>query len=65
MCVFTFLETYDFDGKVVVPFATSGGTGIEKSVVDIRSEIPGANVLDGLLANDVSDVEPWIRSLGL
>ena len=33
MIVNTFLESYDFTGKTVVPFATSGGTGDRKSVV--------------------------------
>ena len=65
MLINTFLESYDFDGKTVVPFATSGGTGIGQSVADIRSEVPGANVLDGFLANDPGDVAPWLESLGL
>ena len=65
MLINTFLESYDFEGKTVVPFATSGGTGIGQSVADIRSEVPGANVLDGLLANNPGGVEPWLESLGL
>ena len=33
----TFMESYDFTGKTVVPFATSGGTDIDKSVKDLQN----------------------------
>ena len=44
MIINTLLESYDFSGKTVVPYATSGGTGIGQSISDIRSEIPDADV---------------------
>ena len=65
MIVNTLLESYDFSGKTVVPYATSGGTGIEKSIQDIRNEIPDADVKDGLLVRDNDDIIPWLRELGL
>ncbi len=65
MLINTFLESYDFSGKTVVPFATSGGTAISQSVQDIRKEVPDAVVKDGLLVKNNKDVIPWLRKLGL
>lgn len=44
----TLLDTYDFAGKVVLPFCTSGGSGIATSVTAIRNAEPDADVRDGL-----------------
>ena len=65
MIVNTFLESYDFAGKTVVPFATSGGTGITQSIKDIRGEIPTADVKDGLLVRSNDSILPWLQELGL
>ena len=65
MIINTLLETYDFSGKTVIPYATSGGTGIDKSIKDIRSEIPDADVKDGLLVKSNDDIIPWLKKLGL
>ena len=43
----TFLESYDFSGKTVVPFATSGGSGLGDTAKNMRALAPGAVVLDG------------------
>ena len=47
MGVHTFLESYDFTGKTIVPFCTHEGSGMGHSVADIRKLCPGATVLDG------------------
>ena len=65
MLMFTFMESYDFSGKTVVPFSTSGGTGIEQSMSDIRDTIPDADVKDGLLVRDNDEILPWLQGLGL
>ena len=65
MIINTLMETYDFSGKTVVPYATSGGTGIGQSIEDIRREIPDANVRDGLLVKSNDDIIPWLQELGL
>ena len=65
MIINTFLESYNFSGKVVVPFATSGGTGISQSIKDIQSEIPDADVKEGLLVKSNEDIIPWLQELGL
>ena len=43
----TFMEAYDFTGKTVVPFATSGGSGIGPSGKNMQKLAPGAKVDDG------------------
>ena len=48
MCVFTFLERYDWAGKRVVPFCTNEGSGMGGSVKMIRQACKGATVEDGL-----------------
>ena len=44
----TFLDTCDLSGKTVLPFCTSGSSGVSKSVSDQRSAEPDADVKDGL-----------------
>ena len=47
----TFLEGADLAGKTVVPFATSGGSGVARAAAHIRSVVPEANVTGGGLLN--------------
>lgn len=48
MTMFTFLESYDFSGKTVVPFCTHEGSALGSSESDIAELIPDAELLDGL-----------------
>ena len=48
MCVFTFLEHYDWTGKKIVPLCTNEGSGMGNSVKDIEKSCPGAVVASGL-----------------
>ena len=43
----TFMESADLTGKTVVPFCTSGGSGLGDSAQNMQSLAPGAKVLDG------------------
>ena len=43
----TFMEAYDLTGKTVVPFATSGGSGLGDSYKNMQALAPGATVYDG------------------
>ncbi len=43
----TFMESADFGGKTVVPFCTSGGSGLGDSAKNMRALAPAANVLEG------------------
>lgn len=65
MAVKTFVEAQDLSGKTILPFATSGGSGIEGSVADLRKTLPNAQVKDGLLANSSGYIEPWLKENGL
>ena len=47
----TFLEAYDFSGKTIVPFATSGGSGLGQAPQRMQKLVPGATVLAGGLLN--------------
>jgi flavodoxin len=71
MGVFAFLETYDFTGRTIAPFCTHEGSGLGRSVKDIKKLCPGANVLDGLAIRGSSvhkaqnDVSAWLHTLGV
>ena len=47
----TFLESYDFSGKTMIPFATSGGSGIGKAQESVEACCPDANWKKGQLLN--------------
>ena len=56
-------QTYDFSGKTVIPFATSGGSGIANSAARLKKEYPSLNWQSGKLLNDASrnSIEAWLR----
>lgn len=66
MAVFTFLEHFDFSGKIIKPFCTHEGSGMGKSVSDIKALCPGAIVSDGLaiygsrVAKAKAALEGWV-----
>lgn len=61
----TFLESYDFKGKTVVPFATSGVSGMGKTADVLRKLNTGAKILDGKVLNgyDAATMKKWVESL--
>ena len=62
----TFLESYDFSGKTIVLFATSGGSGFGKTVASLASSCPGATIKEGRLLNgnpSQADLKKWVESL--
>ena len=61
----TFLESYDFSGKTVIPFATSGGSGMGKTNEGLEKSCPGAKLLTGKVLNGVSGTEmkTWVDSV--
>ena len=64
----TFLESLDLTGKTVVPFATSGGSGMGKTNERLAPSCSGARLLNGkVFPRSVSDAElkNWIASLDL
>lgn len=64
----TFVESYDFSGKTIVPFCTSGGSGIGSSVTNLEQLTSSTIWLSGsrLTGSDSQDtVMEWVNSLGL
>ena len=61
----TFLEAYDFSGKKITLFATSGGSGFGKTVQELQPSAPGAEIREGKLLNGGSkqEIETWVKSL--
>ena len=60
----TFLESYDFSGKTLIPFATSGGSGMGKTVEVLKKVCPNANWKSGKVLNGMSDsaISEWAES---
>ena len=73
MVVYTFLESYDFSGKTVIPFCTHEGSGLSGTDRKVANVCPGATVLDGLAirgsvaqnkqSDAKSDVVKWLNGL--
>lgn len=64
----TFLEHYDFSGKTIVLFATSGGSGLGRSAACLRSSAPGAKIVDGRMLNgrlQEAELKKWVSGLNL
>lgn len=62
----TFLETYDFSGKTIVLFATSGGSGLGGTAAGLRDSAPGAVIREGKLLNGRQTKETlaaWVKGL--
>ena len=59
----TFMEAYDFKGKTVIPFATSGGSSIKKACEDLKAAYPDVNWKEGKLLNRATkkDLEDWVK----
>ena len=71
MAVFTFLESFDFSGKTILPLCTNEGSGMGGSERDIKRACPGAAVKNGLsitgsqAANSGAALQKWLSSNGL
>ena len=65
----TFLESYDFTGKTIVIFATSGGSGFGNTLAELKPSAPSANnwiegkVFRGRISKD--ELKDWAGSLNL
>src|SRR5574342_89765 len=64
MPVFTFLESYDFSGKTIVPFCTHEGSGMGHYEKDIVKACPKATVLEGIAIHgtSASSADPKVSS---
>ena len=64
----TFLESYDLTGKTIVPFATSGGSGMGKTNEHLAPSCKGAKLMDGKVFKGSvghQELAAWVEELGL
>lgn len=63
----TFLESYDFSGKTIVLFATSGGSGLGRSAAGLRGSVAAdTRIVDGRMLNgrlDEKELRAWVDKL--
>lgn len=63
----SFLESYDFSGKKIVLFATSGGSGFGETVAGLKSSVAAdTTIVEGKLLNgksSVDDLQKWVESV--
>ena len=58
----TFLESYDFSGKKIIIWATSGGSGLGKAKIDLAKST-SATIVDGRILNNDKQLEQFIKEL--
>ena len=64
----TFLESYDFTGKKIIPFATSGGSGMGATNENLKPSCPNAQLYQGQVFRDdtkLEELSAWVESLKL
>lgn len=64
----TFLESYDFTGKKIIIFATSGGSKFGNTVQGLKKFVPSAEISEGKILNgkiSEADLKSWIKELNL
>lgn len=61
----TFLEKYDFSGKKVILFATSGGSGFGNTVRELQPSAPNAVIVEGKILNRMTkqEISNWVKNL--
>ena len=75
MCLYTFIEAHDWNGKTIIPFCTSEGSGMGRTESTLRNTMKGAEVRRGMsirgsaaqkAGSDVSrTVDSWLKGLNL
>ena len=71
MAVFSFLESYDFTGKTVIPFCSHGTSGVGRSIRDLKEAVPRGEILEeiGIYRQDTEEARPeiqkWVRELNV
>lgn len=61
----TFLEAYDFSGKKITLFATSGGSGFGNTVSELKPSAPNTDIVEGKLLNNANkqEIENWLKTI--
>lgn len=71
MVIYSFLESYDWTGKTLIPFCTSGGSGFGRSLGQLEASAPGAAIGEGLhvpgssVDGATAQVADWVNGLNL
>lgn len=73
MIIYSFLESYNFEGKTIVPFDTNEGSGNAGTYSTIKNKLKNSNVLDGLAIrgsearkdDSKTKIENWLKQIGL
>lgn len=69
MALYSFFDEYDFSGKTIIPFITSGGSGFSGIINTIKSLEPNAEILEGISINrrevqeSEKNIENWLENL--
>lgn len=63
----TFLESYDLTGKTIIPFATSGSSGMGKTNEALAPSCPNSRLLEGKVLNHATreSIAAWVDTLGV
>ena len=64
----TFLESYDLTGKTIIPFATSGGSGMGKTNEKLQPSCPNSKLIEGKvfkMSASKSELAAWVDGLKL
>lgn len=63
----TFLSTHNLEGKTIIPFCTSGGSGISGSLTAVNRLTAGSTVLEGIDARSATDssIRSWLTRIGI
>ena len=63
--IHTFLEEYDFTGKKIVLFATSGGSGFGNTVSELKPSAPNAVIVEGKVFHKATkrEIAEWVKSI--
>lgn len=71
MAVFTFVESYDLEGKTIIPFCTHGTGGLSRTIRDLKNILPeNCEVLEAIgvyrpeVKNSKNKVLDWLKKLG-
>ena len=65
MLINTFLESYNLEGKRVIPFCTSGGHPIDSSVEALQKSLPKVKIEEGLrVTGDENELKKWLQKYG-
>ena len=66
--IYTFVESYDLSGKTIIPFCTSGSSGIGTSATNLSASVEGTTWLEGRrfsASTSKADIQSWIDGLGI